>query len=333
MKFLVIGDPHFRVDNVQETEVFIQKITELAKLKSPDVIVILGDVLHTHERIHTIPLNLAYTFVDEMRKITLTYVMVGNHDMISCSQFLTTNHWMNALKEWKNVVVVDNVKDIDDRFFFCPYVENGRFIEALNTSNKDWKKADLIFAHQEFFGCKMGGIISESGDKWDETYPHVISGHIHSKQTLKNIFYTGSAMQHAFGESEDNIILFVNDNSEFEEIDLGLSRKRIVYVNLDTDFKIPKTEDKLKVSIDCDYESFKAFKNTLKYDQLIQSGVKVVFKPKKNTQQEDVIDYTESNFSGILNSIILNEKNTYLYSVYESIVNGKDIDPNNIMFL
>ena len=29
---------------------------------------------------------------------------------------------------------------------FCPYVPNGRFIEALETSEHDWKSSLLIFA-------------------------------------------------------------------------------------------------------------------------------------------------------------------------------------------
>ncbi len=36
-------------------------------------------------------------------------------------------------------------------------------------------------------------------------FPLVISGHIHSEQRpQKNIFYPGSVIQHALGESEDN---------------------------------------------------------------------------------------------------------------------------------
>ena len=68
----------------------------------------------------------------------------------------------------------------------------------------------IIFSHQEFSGCKMGAIISIEGDKWSLDYPHIVSGHIHSRQIpQKNIYYPGAAMQHAFGESEKNIIAFL----------------------------------------------------------------------------------------------------------------------------
>ena len=53
----------------------------------------------------------------------------------------------------------------------------------------------------------MGAIVSEIGDKWNLKNPNIISGHIHSNQKIQdNIYYTGSAMQNAFGESEKNIM-------------------------------------------------------------------------------------------------------------------------------
>ena len=85
---LFIGDPHFMVTNIPEVEIFIERITKLATDKKPDLIIIAGDLLHTHERLHTLPLNKAYEFVDKMRKITKTYVLVGNHDYIQNQQFL-----------------------------------------------------------------------------------------------------------------------------------------------------------------------------------------------------------------------------------------------------
>jgi len=347
---LAIGDQHFQESNMVEVEMFINKIEALAKSKQPDIIVCLGDLLHTHERLYSDALNKACEFVDRMRSITKTYVLVGNHDMCfgkdtlflssdgenvikvqdikvgnmllgidktprkvlritsginqmykviqkyaisyivsknhylslmlsdmysksneiidisvesylnspiknklcgfkvsngliiktpiiihkiptdnyygfsvdkdrrilledgtvvhNCNnqQFLTDNHWLNCLKKWKNVVIVDRpvTETIDDELFvFCPYVFPGRFTEALNTLDIDWKNASGIFAHQEFAGCKMGAIVSVEGDKWPVDNPYVISGHIHSKQIIQeNIYYTGSAMQHAFGESE-----------------------------------------------------------------------------------------------------------------------------------
>ena len=57
VKVLFIGDPHIQISNLQEVELFMEKIINLATEKQPDLIVIAGDLLHDHERIHTTALN------------------------------------------------------------------------------------------------------------------------------------------------------------------------------------------------------------------------------------------------------------------------------------
>lgn len=329
---IFIGDPHFQVSNIEEVEIFIEKITDLVSERKPDIVVIGGDLLHTHERLHTIALNKAYELVDRMRKITKTYVLVGNHDYIQNQQFLTDNHWMNAMKDWKNTVIVDKVViEVinNEKLVFVPYVPPGRFEDALNTTDDKWKDASCIFAHQEFYGCKMGAIVSEEGDKWSLDNPYVVSGHIHSRQIpQKNIYYSGSAMQHAFGESEKNIIacLGIHDKTyTLDEVDLSLPRKRIVYADTETidELIIPTdTQDKIKVSVSGNYNEFKALKKSKKYKEMIKNGVKVVFKPKRldtDTSEHNTIDNIEDErveFMGILDSIVKKENNEYLTKIY-----------------
>ena len=328
MKVIAIGDPHFRVEIVVEVDMFMDKIESLAKREAPDLIVILGDLLHTHEKIFTIALNKAYEFVRRMRDISPTYVLVGNHDYIQNSQFLTENHWMNAMKDWDNVVIVDTVIRLvkkGEKLVFVPYVPNGRFLEALETG-EEWRDADCIFAHQEFAGCKMGAIISIEGDRWPEDYPRIVSGHIHSKQTPQpNIYYTGSAMQHAFGESDKNVIPIITFPYNVKEIDLDLPRKKIIYMDMDKieDFVPKETNDQLKLTISGSYDEFKTFKKTEKYKELTKNGTKVVFKAKKEiTNQKET---TDTNFRDILYKLVSETKNKTLLEYYELVINNRKI--------
>jgi len=351
---LCIGDPHIQVNNIPEVDLFIERLINLATEKQPDLIVILGDVLHTHERLHTTALNKAYEMIDNMRLISKTYVLVGNHDMCNNQQFLTENHWLSGMKEWENTIIVDKVmtETIDgEKFVFCPYVSPGRFEEALNTMDGDWKDASCIFAHQEFAGCKMGAIISVEGDKWSLEYPHVVSGHIHSRQIpQENVYYTGSAMQHAFGESEKNIIAYLTvQDREYErtEVDLQLPRKKIIYMDVEDldDYQISDTEDKIKVTLTGNYDQFKALKKTKKYKNMLDQGVKVVFKPKKlkkkkhidedgqEVESVDEVQSSETDFKTILNSIVNEKRNPYLVQAYELIVNGKEMGIDDVIFL
>lgn len=347
---LCIGDPHIQVANIPETDLLIERLVDLAKKKLPDLIIVLGDVLHTHERLHTIALNKAYEMIDKLRLIAKTYVLVGNHDMINNQVFLNENHWLSGMKEWTNTVIVDKVLTEtvkDEKFVFIPYVPPGRFQEALNTLNGEWNDASCIFAHQEFAGCKMGAIISVEGDKWPTSHPNVVSGHIHSRQIpQENIYYTGSAMQHAFGESEKNIIAYLtfkNGKYERQEIDLQLPRKKIVYMDVeDVDtYEVPITEDTLKVTVSGNYDQFKALKKTKKYKNLLDKGVKIIFKPKKIKKLENgtgTLSETEektnsSDFQTILGTIVNDQKDPYLVRAYELIVNGKDVNTDDVMFL
>jgi DNA repair exonuclease SbcCD nuclease subunit len=357
LKIMAIGDSHIQPENILEVNILIQRLEELAKKIQPDFIVILGDTLHTHERVHTTALNKAYEFIDRMRKLAHTFVLNGNHDSTSNQIFLTDHHWMNGMKEWENVTIVDKVivkEEKGYKFTFVPYVAPGKFIKALDTVGNAWKNSHCIFAHQEFQGCKMGAITSIEGDEWKEEYPYTVSGHIHSRQFIgKNIYYCGSSMQHAFGESEKNIIPILSwKNSkqkkyDLEEVDLCLPRKKIVYSDVDSmeDYKIPEnTQDKIKITLSGNYEEFKAFKRTKKYKELIKSGTKVVFKPKKlkapegdeDKKDPDYIlntESTENDFSKILNALVLREKNKYLYQVYELVINNKEISEEDFLIL
>lgn len=343
---LFIGDPHFQITNLTEVDLFIANITAVAIERKPDIIIIAGDLLHTHERLHTTVLNKAHDFVNAMRNITITYILVGNHDYISNTQFLNDNHWMNSMKEWKNVEIIDRVRHLQvgtQSFVFVPYVYIGRFVEALETLGDDslWKNADCIFAHQEFEGCKMGAIVSIDGDKWDSEYPLVVSGHIHSKQRPHpNVYYSGTPMQHAFGESEKNVVAYFTFDDfghGLEEIEMKLPRKKILYLDVAEieAYKSVDTEDKIRITVSGSYEQFKALKKTKKYKDLITDGLKIVFRPEKITEKDiaEKVDKSECDFPTILNTIIMNQKNTYLLQAYDLVVNQKSTYTEDSFFL
>jgi len=243
---------------------------------------------------------------------------------------------MNGMKEWENVVIVDKVLEFGD-FVFCPYVPPGRFEEALDTlSEYDWRQSSCIFAHQEFYGCKMGAIISVDGDKWDESFPLVVSGHIHSKQQpQKNVYYTGSAMQHAFGESEENIIAVFDFDSngkyQVDEVDLQLRRKKIVYMSMDEieSFKVNPDDDDVKIALSGNYDEFKAFKKGEKYKNLVEDGVKVVFKVNKKEEQvkdeKRVQNAQEGDFKQILYNLSTSSGDKEVLRLYEFLVNNNDV--------
>jgi DNA repair exonuclease SbcCD nuclease subunit len=318
---LVIGDPHFKSKNALDGLELVERVVNVAKTKRPTFIVILGDILDTHEVVRVAPHKMAASLIEQLSQVAPTYVLVGNHDLLNNSQFLSDNHIFTPMKKWKNVFVADTtplVLEIEDSegtdrtFVFCPYTPNGRFSEALDiliAQGYNWQFADCIFAHQEFEGCKMDQITSEDGDKWDDAYPPVISGHIHDAQVVgTNIFYTGTPIQHSFGESSAKRVWFVNwepldDDSEadpdatdrshvyldqgfdVEKINLGMKAKKIISSTVEelmanetdpTFINRVKSVD-LKIKLTGTSDEFKQFRRSKLSATLKKLGVKFAY--------------------------------------------------------
>jgi DNA repair exonuclease SbcCD nuclease subunit len=327
-KILFIGDPHFKIKNVEYIPLFISKITTIVESNTLDFVVIAGDVLDNHDRVDVEPLNLAINFILQVSQKIKTFILVGNHDYKNNQQFLTDHHWMNAFKHWNNVVVVDQVVQLNE-FLFVPYVPPGRFLEALKTkiSIEDLNKFKAIFAHQEFFGCKMGPITSTDGDKWKKKWPLVVSGHIHNKQwSQSNIYYPGSCVQHAFGQSIENtvsILTFEEDELSYEEIDLKMPKLLIKYMSVDDALKPLKFKNKefrkYKIVLQGTQEEFQTFKKNKRYKELLEEGFKIAFKLKK-IQIFETCNDLKKNFIDILHEKVDNEDDLTLKEIMKKFL-------------
>jgi DNA repair exonuclease SbcCD nuclease subunit len=334
VKVLFIGDPHFKIKNIEYIPLFISRIMSVVGANQLDFVVIAGDVLDNHDRVDVEPLNLAIEFIDALRLKIKTFVLVGNHDYKNNQQFLTDHHWMNALKCWNNVTIVDQVVEYHDNstnFLFVPYVPPGRFIEAIETklSMDNIKNFKAIFAHQEFYGCKMGPIESKCGDQWNIEWPLVVSGHIHNKQwSQDNVYYPGSAMQHAFGQSVENtvtILTFGHLELDYEEIDLKMPKLTIKYLSIVDVMKPLKYTNKefrkYKLVLEGSQEEFQTFKKNIRYKQLLEEGFKISFKIKNITVNKTLDSLSsKKNFIDILNEKIKDECDPELDVIFKKFV-------------
>ena len=303
---LVIGDLHIRTGSSFQYEAFKTEITTVLEEQNPDFVVFLGDILHTHEKIHSVSMNMAHDLMDHIRSFSPLYIIVGNHDLLNNRQFLTSNHWMNGMKRWKAVrdpetrqMTKHHVKIIDttltfnhgnNQFTFIPYVPNGRFREGLDMGGEIWKVSSCIFAHQEFKGCQMKSIKSEHGDEWEEYgLPLVISGHIHGKQKLYggNVFYTGACMQHNFGDSPNKtVFIFTFKDNKAQpkprKFLLDLPQKIIVEVEDMSEIDgirariLGDTRNKYKMVMHVKQDVFKVFMNSREYKELVARDVKIL---------------------------------------------------------
>lgn len=330
----VIGDPHFKKKDYKECEELIERCVKVTQERSPDLIIILGDVLDTHEVARNGPWKQACRFIELLADIAPTYVLMGNHDLINQSQFLTDNHFFGPLKRWKDVTIVDvpiraRFGEID--LVLSPYVPPGRLVEALDTlldheeDPFDWKTSMCIFCHQEFEGIVYGGKESEKGDKWSDEYPRVISGHIHTECELyPNIYYTGSSRQVDSNEEPDKKVWSVTFPSfTIEKIDLELKSKKDICVLYEDLKKFDVTlADRyyVKLKVKGTSEEFKALRKSALYSDLTKRGVMIAFDPiiiAKIQRTKDEKDRVLS-FEEILNKLVATKKQS-IQDIYAEI--------------
>jgi DNA repair exonuclease SbcCD nuclease subunit len=337
-RIFVIGDPHFKINNIEETNEMSTKILTLLDRLQPDAVVCLGDVLDRHETIHVGPLLRSIDLFEKISSKFKLYILIGNHDRPSNQVYLTDEHPFTALKRWKNTFIIDKVfvdKILDQSFLFVPYVPPGKFMEAIETHlgpNPDLSPFSCIFAHQEFYGAKMGIVESKVGDQWKSEYPLVISGHIHDFDILSsNIIYTGTPIQHGFGDREDKMVfLFTFEMSNavkftYEKYDLELPKKKIMKLTFSEIQLLKKLDPKTyyKIIISGTPEELKTIKMGPFLQQLPRS--KIVYKTISSTidKYQNDLSFESKNFLELLHEEIDKkddfEERSELFSLFEDL--------------
>lgn len=291
LKVLCIGDPHFKADNQIETDLMETQIRDLVIRERPDIVVVLGDTLHTNERLNLHIQKRAIGFFRTLKSVSpFLYVLIGNHDRPNNNVFLTDDHPFTSLKEWgPSVIVVDTPYQATHngaRLVFVPYVPTGRFEEALRVGGLEppYSGVTCIFAHQEFRGCKMSSITSKDGDDYKLVYPMCISGHIHDYDELQpNLIYTGTPIQHTFGDRADktlSIFTFSNFDTEvkIEHQRFRLQIQKKLFLKLTPtellEFVLPENT-KAKIKVTGEVTVIRELMKTDHVKKLLSQGVKI----------------------------------------------------------
>ena len=276
-KFLCIGDLHVKASNIATIALLSEKIHQTIDTTCPDIVVFLGDLSDSHEKIHTLALNAISNLLEGVSHSAKVVALIGNHDLVNPALFLEPEaHPFQTLNS-DRIKIVDTPM-FEDGILYVPYVPNGRFNDAI--SGFPLSKVSLVFAHQQFDGCRFNGKESTEGDCW----PHaiqVISGHIHEKQGRGHIYYTGTPYQTNFGEDPDKTILYLeyegNKKRLVQEISLGMPQK--ITINLDVTearkFEVPDNTD-LRLTISGTHDQLAAFKKGTKSQEL-ETKAKVVW--------------------------------------------------------
>ena len=302
MKYLLIGDPHFSEKNAPVIDKFIEETFKL-NLKAYQKIIILGDILDTHEKINLRSLCKAIDFIKKLSKYSKTYVLIGNHDRINNSVYLSEEHPFTGLIGLENIYII-NKPFLEENFLYVPYVETGRFYEAI--SDFDLKKVKTIFAHQEF----LGSIFDDKGDKIPDIKTY--SGHIHNYRKMANLTYVGTPFQHSYHDNPDKFLLEVDSGKE-SKIYLDIKKKRIENLKLSQllDYKVD--ENYYTKLIICEDKKLLNNKKILK----ILNSPQISYRLVKNYKAKEKLnsEHKEISFNKLLENRLdmedINVKNLY----------------------
>lgn len=291
--FLVVGDPHLKENLLFESRELVRKIVEHARENPPRFIVILGDVLDRHNIYEAFAFDLMNTFLRDLYQIAKTFVLVGNHDRVNNSDFLSGVSPFSPMHEWDQTRIRIADKPISEtidgeEYIFAPYVPEGRFIESLNLHLPHWQKARAIFAHNTVKGARVakretGDVIANNIDEWRLDYPQLIAGHLHEGHEFNNILYVGTPKQQNDSESEDKGIFRMKFSPQFTyvKIPLHFPPKRKIEISADIleSFQIPDDGAKYRILINSLSSSLPLVMKHPKVKEWIARGFKVEGKP------------------------------------------------------
>ena len=301
VRVLVIGDPHFDMKSLSIVDTFIRQTIDLVKSNKPDVVVILGDVLHTHEKARIECHSRAVSWFKELATYSHTIVLIGNHDRANNGVYLTNEHFFTGLEGYDGLVIVATGPysfDVSNggeslRFVAVPYVPKGRLHEALSklTIPLAERRPIAVFGHQDLKGAKMGAVICKDGDIWPEDYPLLVNGHYHEHQTLNgNIIMPGTPYQTTYNEEMNKgvyMFTFTEGKAmpEIKRIKLNLRIKMSVR-KTPSEFaamKVPDLSCELRIIVQGEESEIAALKVSKQYKEFSKlTNVKIVLSPILN---------------------------------------------------
>jgi DNA repair exonuclease SbcCD nuclease subunit len=208
MKFLFVGDPHYRPEDLSDCKKLIDQIEQLVLEKNIDKVVYLGDLHHTFSIVRIEAISF---WREALSRIKVPQILlVGNHDMSEN----TSNHVEHALlayKDMPNVTIVDKPL-VEDDICFLPYIHGDKNFEKIAQEHP----AKILVCHQTISGAIFAnGFAPDGADRAVIPHPLLISGHIHRRSLTsdkgKITWYVGSPRWMDVNDAnEDKMLLFAD---------------------------------------------------------------------------------------------------------------------------
>ena len=184
-RFIWVGDPHCKKNNIEESVRLITWIAALAKKYGLPVL-FAGD---QYDDFGIAKVECVDFWKWAFDLILESIAIVGNHDQNSDGSL----NFMSVHSD--KTLVIDKLTKIGDVTLMPFYRKNEKFEEALRAATD----SRFVLCHQEFNGCQYEtGFFSPHGADVaaiPANIEKVISGHIHREQSFDKVWYPGTPRQ------------------------------------------------------------------------------------------------------------------------------------------
>lgn len=224
MKLLVVGDPHIKVEDLDEGQRFVARVRDVAMGADVDRIVFMGDLFHSHSIMHVEVMHFWRQALVSLRQAAPVIIVLGNHD--GPHDMRPGVHALASLT-MEGVQIIDQPTTLrrDDgipvNIGFVPFMRSN---EEFVATCREYP-IETLYCHQEFDGCRFeNGLPSPYGVKvQDIPQKQVISGHIHMGQEFGKIWYVGAPRWLTASDANQDRFIWVIEHDDFGAI---ISRER-----------------------------------------------------------------------------------------------------------
>ena len=241
MKLLLIGDPHLRINEFEQSIKLLRWIESVAQEVRPDVVCNLGDTFHNHAVLRSELMKEFSDHVDAITQHCQYWYVLGNHDQYKPKD--NKYHALQSFKDRKNFLIFDQPRtDLNESdITVVPYVQN--FEDFPLETNK------ICITHNTFIGADYGFRREDCGvDAARVSADVIISGHIHKRQTFGKVIYPGTPTAHNASEVDEvkGLLLFDTITLEQQFIAAPFPMWKSLHFEISQDFSIDNLHTGIK---------------------------------------------------------------------------------------
>lgn len=207
MRLVVVGDPHATADELLDCQRLIDLIVATGTEAKADAVLLLGDLYHNHAVMHVEVMHFWKRAFQQINSAGMKVLaLVGNHDMPGNDA--STAHALLAHTGTEGVLVIDRPQLIEGMAFIPYTASHEDFLKAA----KELGGSTLV-CHQTFDGSTYdnGFYASDGIDQDLVPQESIVSGHIHTAQTVGKVWYPGSPRWRTLSDANLDKAIWVAD--------------------------------------------------------------------------------------------------------------------------